>query len=103
FRRFRQIRWMSDLRTHRLRIRAAFVNADVVEAWPLRLQFWVKLVDEFKSRVGHLLVVMPPLSHGTGGIVINLCRIGYVVAFPRVRLVFLDLLSNVFEVALPHV
>src|SRR5262245_37430304 len=46
---------------------------------------------------------MPPLAHWAHRVVVDLRGVRHVVTLPRVRLVLIDLLLNVFEVAFAHV
>src|SRR5215471_1782396 len=46
---------------------------------------------------------MPPLAHWTHRVVVDLRRVRHVVTLPRVGLILIDLLLNVFEIAFANV
>lgn len=79
------------------------MDADVLKARLLILQFLIVLLDQLETRIRHFLIVVPPLPHQAVGIIVDLGRVGDVVALSRIGLVLVGLLLDVSEVTLPDV
>ena len=86
------------------RRREAFMHADVAERRPLVPQNDLVLPDQLERRIHDLLVIEPPLLHRCTGRIRDLFGgQGHAVAFPRVRLVVVDLALDLEEVRRPRV